>query len=133
MCKEFSRIVCVSLFSYQGCLSCDSSFILSLRFHLVKYFFQLFPKCFFRSVLCCCFQQLWHLIMSFAVCQHLFSFFETFLSFQNEKSASLRSGFQYNILFSLRQVYFLFFSYFFRLIYIPCTRACLKNIWICLF
>ena len=29
MCKEFSRIVCVSLFSYQGCLSCDSLFTLS--------------------------------------------------------------------------------------------------------
>ena len=28
-CKEFSRIVCVSLFSYQGHLSCDSLFTLS--------------------------------------------------------------------------------------------------------
>ena len=32
MCKEFSRIVCVSLFSYQGCLSCDSLVNLSCCF-----------------------------------------------------------------------------------------------------
>ena len=43
--KEFSRIVCVSLFSYQGslfvCLS-DSSFTLSHSFLNVKYFFEVF-------------------------------------------------------------------------------------------
>ena len=42
MCKEFSRIVCVSLFSYQGYLSCDSSFTLSHSTELVKNFFQVF-------------------------------------------------------------------------------------------
>ena len=46
MCKEFSRIVCVSLFSYQGCLSCDSLFTLSHLFFFVKNFFQVFSKFF---------------------------------------------------------------------------------------
>ena len=41
-CKEFSRIVCVSLFSYQGCLSCDSLFNLSHLFFFVKHFFKFF-------------------------------------------------------------------------------------------
>ena len=42
MCKEFSRIVCVSLFSYQGCLSCDSFAILTCCFSFVKNFFKFF-------------------------------------------------------------------------------------------
>ena len=45
-CKEFSRIVCVSLFSYQGRLSCDSLFTLSHPFHFVKNFFKFFSKFF---------------------------------------------------------------------------------------
>ena len=49
MCKEFSRIVCVSLFSYQGCLSCDSLFIISADFYIVKNFFIYFFK-FFSTV-----------------------------------------------------------------------------------
>ena len=52
--KKFSRIVCVSLFSYQGfslCLS-DSSFILSYLFLFVKYFFQVFSN-FFELRFCC--------------------------------------------------------------------------------
>ena len=48
--KEFSRIVCVSLFSYQGslfvCLS-DSSFTLSHSSVPVKYFFSSFFEAFF--------------------------------------------------------------------------------------
>ena len=45
-CKEFSRIVCVSLFSYQGCLSCDSLFTLSHPLRFVKNFFKVFSKLF---------------------------------------------------------------------------------------
>ena len=41
---EFSRIVCVSLFSYQGSLSFDNSFILSLSFPFVKNFFRFFSN-----------------------------------------------------------------------------------------
>ena len=36
----------VSLFSYQGCLSCDSLFTLSHLFFFVKHFFQVFSKFF---------------------------------------------------------------------------------------
>ena len=43
--KEFSRIVCVSLFSYQGFLSYDSLFTLSCSFDSVKHFFA-FSKSF---------------------------------------------------------------------------------------
>ena len=41
---EFSRIVCVSLFSYQGCLSCDSFAILTCCLLFVKNFFNKFFK-----------------------------------------------------------------------------------------
>ena len=47
--KEFSRIVCVSLFSYQGSfvlLSCDSSSRLSHSSALVKYFFHFLSEAF---------------------------------------------------------------------------------------
>ena len=40
--KKFSRIVCVSLFSYQGCLSYDSLFILTQLFSFVNNFFNFF-------------------------------------------------------------------------------------------
>ena len=47
MCKEFSRIVCVSLFSYQGSLFFrNNSFILSQTVLLVKNFFQVFSSFF---------------------------------------------------------------------------------------
>ena len=50
-CKEFSRIVCVSLFSYQGaCRSRDSLFILALHFRFVNNFFQIFQIFFLK---CC--------------------------------------------------------------------------------
>ena len=47
--KEFSRIVCVSLFSYQGSLFVrisDNSFILSHSSVPVKYFFKFFSRYF---------------------------------------------------------------------------------------
>ena len=49
--KEFSRIVCVSLFSYQGSLLylCDSSFILSYSQLFVKNFFNFFKTFYLRS------------------------------------------------------------------------------------
>ena len=50
---EFSRIVCVSLFSYQGSLSFDSSFILSLSFLFVKNFFKFFQNFLMTFVIRC--------------------------------------------------------------------------------
>ena len=54
--KEFSRIVCVSLFSYQGSLfllSLDSSFILSYSFLFVKNFFKFFQNFLMAFVIRC--------------------------------------------------------------------------------
>ena len=51
--KEFSRIVCVSLFSYQGSfvlLSCDSLSRLSHSSALVKYFFHFLFEAFMMFV-----------------------------------------------------------------------------------
>ena len=78
--KEFSRIVCVSLFSYQGslfvCLS-DSSFTLSHSSVPVKYFFQVFSRHFLMSV---CRSQatclLYHIFISLSTT--FFAFFKTF-------------------------------------------------------
>ena len=54
--KEFSRIVCVSLFSYQGsllvCLS-DSLFILHHFFLFVKNFFKFFQNFLMAFVIRC--------------------------------------------------------------------------------
>ena len=91
MCKEFSRIVCVSLFSYQGCslsVLCDSLFILPHLFSFVKNFFQVFFKVFrtlsvFRNtVLICdcrlCSSDLITLTYLFQVVKHFFNFFFSF-------------------------------------------------------
>ena len=54
--KEFSRIVCVSLFSYQGyslSVLCDSLFRLSHLEDLVKNFFQKFFEVFSKRMLRC--------------------------------------------------------------------------------
>ena len=54
--KEFSRIVCVSLFSYQGSLfllSFDSSFSLSHSFLFVKNFFKFFQNFLMAFVIRC--------------------------------------------------------------------------------
>ena len=49
-CKEFSRIVCVSLFSYQGSLLHSNFCILSLHFWSVKNFFQFFRSFFWSDI-----------------------------------------------------------------------------------
>ena len=86
--KEFSRIVCVSLFSYQGslfvCLS-DSSFTLSHSSAPVKYFFQVFSRHFLMSV--CHFQAtclLYHMFVSLSTI--IFVFFKTFQIVYSEET-----------------------------------------------
>ena len=76
--KKFSRIVCVSLFSYQGfslvCFS-DSSFILSHLFLFVKNFFQVFSN-FFELRFCCRFVgdlDTLSYLLSFVNCEFHFS------------------------------------------------------------
>ena len=86
--KEFSRIVCVSLFSYQGslfvCLS-DSSFTLSHSPVPVKYFFQVFLRHFLMSV---CRPQatclLYHI--SVPLSTTFFAFFKTFQIVYSEET-----------------------------------------------
>ena len=77
---EFSRIVCVSLFSYQGSfvlLSCDSSSRLSHSSALVKYFFHFLFEAFMmfarRSQATCL---LYHIFISLSTT--FFTFFKTF-------------------------------------------------------
>ena len=77
--KKFSRIVCVSLFSYQGSLfllSCDSSFTLSHLQSLVKNFFQILFDNFFDVLKCFALsrQLVYFTILHFS-CQQVFSFF----------------------------------------------------------
>ena len=85
--KKFSRIVCVSLFSYQGySLSalCDSLFRLSHSLTFVKNFFNLFSTSFpavrlppLSQTFVCLKRQLIKNITSSCVCQLLFySFFQ---------------------------------------------------------
>ena len=75
--KKFSRIVCVSLFSYQGfsfCLS-DSSFILSHLFLFVKHFFKFFSNI-FELRFCCRFVDdldTLSYLLSFVNCEFHFS------------------------------------------------------------
>ena len=71
MCKEFSRIVCVSLFSYQDCLPCDSFAILTCCLLFVKNFFNKFFQTLQRLFL---FQQLFKFITTISLCQELFYF-----------------------------------------------------------
>ena len=86
--KEFSRIVCVSLFSYQGslfvCLS-DSSFTLSHSPVPVKYFFQVFSRHFLMAV---CRSQatclLYHMFVSLSTI--IFVFFKTFQIVYSEET-----------------------------------------------
>ena len=84
--KEFSRIVCVSLFSYQGsllvCLS-DSSFTLSHSSVPVKYFFQVFFKVFW--CLCAALRRLVYSITYSFLCQQLFSLFSKLFKLFNQK------------------------------------------------
>ena len=112
--KEFSRIVCVSLFSYQGslfvCLS-DSSFTLSHSSVPVKYFFQVFSRHFLMAV---CRSQatclLYHMFVSLSTI--IFVFFKTF---QMNFCDSLLISNSFTLSHSLPNVnkFFKFFIFFF--------------------
>ena len=112
--KEFSRIVCVSLFSYQGslfvCLS-DSSFTLSHSSVPVKYFFQVFSRHFLMSVCrshATCL--LYHMFVSLSTT--IFCFFKTF---QMNFCDSLLISNSFTLSHSLPNVnkFFKFFIFFF--------------------
>ena len=104
--KEFSRIVCVSLFSYQGslfvCLS-DSSFSLSQSFLFVKNFFKFFQNFLMAFVIRC----LSATRLLYHIHQRLSSTFFKFFSRCFDVCVSLSSD-----LFTLSHVRFFVNNYF---------------------
>ena len=86
--RNFSRIVCVSLFSYQGslfvCLS-DSSFTLSHSSELVKHFFKFFFEAFLMFVRRSqATRLLYHIFISLSTT--FFVFFKTFQIVYSEET-----------------------------------------------
>ena len=114
--KEFSRIVCVSLFSYQGSFVLFRSLatahlVYHVRFRLSRTFLSFF-KTFVMNF--CDFvdhQQLIHSIAFISKCQELFLFFlflfRIYFIKPRKKSASSRSGFKYIIVVFIRQAFFI--------------------------
>ena len=66
--RIFEDCICVSLFSYQGCLSCDSLFILTHSFSFVKNFFKFFQILFYELLF----------VDSLFTLSHLFFFVKNF-------------------------------------------------------
>ena len=111
--KEFSRIVCVSLFSYQGslfvCLS-DSSFTLSHSPAPVKYFFQVFSKLFWWS--CVALRRLVYSITSLFLCQQLFSLFsKLFKLFNQKKQFFVTAQLEYHYKWEMSTLFLNFFIF----------------------
>ena len=111
--KEFSRIVCVSLFSYQGslfvCLS-DSSFTLSHSSAPVKYFFQVFSRHFLMSV---CRSQatcsLYHMFVSLSTI--IFVFSKLFKLFMQKKQFLATAQLEYHYPTELSTLFETFFIF----------------------
>ena len=114
--KEFSRIVCVSLFSYQGslfvCLS-DSSFTLSHSSVPVKYFFQVFSRHFLMSV---CRSQatclLYHMFVSLSTI--IFVFSKLFKLFNQKKQFLATAQLEYHCHRDMSTLFETFFIFQFR-------------------
>ena len=111
--KEFSRIVCVSLFSYQGslfvCLS-DSSFTLSHSSAPVKYFFQVFFEVFW--CLCVALRRLVYSITCSFICQQLFLFFsKLFKLFVQKKQLLVTAQLEYHYKKNLSTLFWTFFIF----------------------
>ena len=118
--KEFSRIVCVSLFSYQGslffCLS-DSSFTLSHLFLFVKNFFQVFSN--FFDVLLSNSLSRWQLVYFTTLrkdCQQVFWLFSKFFKlFLQKNHFFVTARLIYHFLPPLSTVFFINFSIVFSI------------------
>ena len=110
---EFSRIVCVSLFSYQGslfvCLS-DNSFTLSHSSVPVKCFFQVFSRHFLMSV---CRPQatclLYHMFVSLSTTFSLFS--KLFKLFIQKKQFLATAQLEYHFLTGLSTLFLILISF----------------------
>ena len=123
--KEFSRIVCVSLFSYQGslfvCLS-DSSFTLSHSPAPVKYFFQVFSRYF--DVCVSLSGDLFTLSHVRFFVNNYFCFFQNFSNCLFRRNNSLRQLNQNTTIKRICQHFFELFLFFFLLHYILWTTFC---------
>ena len=112
--KEFSRIVCVSLFSYQGslfvCLS-DSSFTLSHSSELVKHFFQVFFEAFLMFVRRSqATRLLYHILTGLSTT--FFAFFKTFQIVCSEETILRDSSVRITLSNQAVNTFFRFFNYF---------------------
>ena len=114
--KEFSRIVCVSLFSYQGSfvlLSCDSSSRLSHSSALVKYFFHFLSKAFMmfarRSQATCL---LYHIFISLStIFSHFSELLKLFKLFIQKKQFFVTAQLEYHYKTNLSTPFFTFFLF----------------------
>ena len=111
--KEFSRIVCVSLFSYQGSLFVylsDSSFTLSHSSVPVKYFFQVFSRHFlmsvYRSQATCL---LYHMFVSLSTI--IFVFSKLFKLFIQKKQFLVTAQLEYHYKKNLSTLFETFFIF----------------------
>ena len=114
--KEFSRIVCVSLFSYQGSfvlLSCDSSSRLSHSSALVKYFFHFLFEAFMmfarRSQATCL---LYHIFISLSTTfSHFSKLLKLFKLFVQKKQFFVTTQLEYHYKTNLSTPFFTFFLF----------------------
>ena len=119
--KEFSRIVCVSLFSYQGSfvlLSCDSSSRLSHSSALVKYFFHFLSEAFMmfarRSQATCL---LYHIFISLSTTfSHFSKLLKLFKLFIQKKQFFVTAQLEYHYKTNLSTPFFDFFIIFINIL-----------------
>ena len=119
--KEFSRIVCVSLFSYQGSfvlLSCDSLSRLSHSSALVKYFFHFLSEAFMmfarRSQATCL---LYHIFISLSTTfSHFSKLLKLFKLFIQKKQFFVTAQLEYHYKTNLSTPFFDFFIIFINIL-----------------
>ena len=119
--KEFSRIVCVSLFSYQGSfvlLSCDSSSRLSHSSALVKYFFHFLSEAFMmfarRSQATCL---LYHIFISLSTTfSHFSKLLKLFKLFIQKKQFFVTAQLEYHYKTNMSTPFFDFFIIFINIL-----------------
>ena len=119
--KEFSRIVCVSLFSYQGSfvlLSCDSSSRLSHSSALVKYFFHFLFEAFMMFVRRSqATRLLYHIFISLSTTfSHFSKLLKLFKLFVQKKQFFVTAQLEYHYKTNLSTPFFDFFIIFINIL-----------------
>ena len=108
------KMMCVSLFSYQGSLlfSSDSFNSLSCLKLFVKNFFHLF-FCFSQAVVCSLKRQLLYFIISAIICQELFNFFRNRLAFKKRFALLRQLDYNITLIRACQPNFLLFFNFFY--------------------